>query len=1001
MNGFAPADALQSYRPLLLAMEAIGWLHMTGKASAEFLRDQGRQGTGYEYERWHERENPPFPWDDLLAWVKGRFGKIDAIQVAWPDMLTQFITKHGGSGARDRGMLGLLQAAHGITSGIEKNLPKSTSGYLEQDATHMWLSSAFGYSQRNLLADPPELLTVQGWNRLIEEIHRILAELKHLGEANTTDTGAWWIWREKAIGPESFLRKAFSSTLAETRLPNNDVTLWDQSYVAAALFKSAVAGAILEAEKFPWKDNQIKQTTRWRLLTVGIGADHYEARSVRIGDWLGAQQMIDDFFERVRRLVEVDVTVGALLYRDSATAVFSFPGERSDSGDGPGLDGNKWQSWLQERIDAIAQEFSLETPPYCRLSDSTRSLVPMVKEMRETRETLVVPLHRPWKISSEAADGHVCPVCLVRQNGNAKDKQAPCKACVERRRGRLDSWLGGKLGSDTIWLNELADANDRVALLTLNLDIEPWLGGDAVDSLRTQSIATWRRFNLLLGNIANPIEPSAPFEKLIAYVKSKLPSFDKGDAVLSSLQEGYKFEPDWKPFFDKIVEDRADAPNWDPNKSLLMTQWLVHQLFRKLPSPGRVHRFWHQAEEFFSELLQQFREISARDPNRWRVRRLVLKPDAQNTWRDRQVYDGRWRDEPISLLYHGDKKLFITSCNLARLLRAEESKESLRNAELSVKAEDDNNKECELKVADVRDDVGSLGVYHPIIPLEISPLRFRVLVPLEAASACVDLAVEAWEREFVRVWDRLPLRVGIVAFPQKLPFQAVIETARNIEESLESSCSKPWRVVERDMRDGVVALNFQRPDGGRELRTMPLRLPDGRADVFYPYLAVEDRSVRFPHDFQLPRGKVYRHASDLRPGDGIHVSPARIAALFMDSAIKRFDKVQPRPLSEWRRLRETWQLLDRAAPSTSALRGAWSTLAERQTAWRSPGSDWTPTHKQVWTDLARATLSDALGVNGAALDTLVAAAADGVLEQAIEWHLSVLKTKLREAGDGQ
>jgi hypothetical protein len=57
----------------------------------------------------------------------------------------------------------------------------------------------------------------------------------------------WLAWRESAIGKDSFIRRAFLSTLAETRLPNNDVTLWDQSYVAAALFKSAVARAAVQA----------------------------------------------------------------------------------------------------------------------------------------------------------------------------------------------------------------------------------------------------------------------------------------------------------------------------------------------------------------------------------------------------------------------------------------------------------------------------------------------------------------------------------------------------------------------------------------------------------------------------------------------------------------------------------------------------------------------------------------------------------------------------------
>ena len=106
----------------------------------------------------------------------------------------------------------------------------------------MWLSSPWGHPKRNLLADPPEILSPQGWRQLVSEIRRVLEELRGLGTQNAQDVASWKRWRESAIGERAFIRRAFLATLAETRLPNNDVTLWDQSYVAAALFKSAVAG---------------------------------------------------------------------------------------------------------------------------------------------------------------------------------------------------------------------------------------------------------------------------------------------------------------------------------------------------------------------------------------------------------------------------------------------------------------------------------------------------------------------------------------------------------------------------------------------------------------------------------------------------------------------------------------------------------------------------------------------------------------------------------------
>ncbi len=996
MPEFEPAKKLREHRPLLLAMEAVGWLHMAGKARAEFLREHGGQRTGYGDLRWHERESPPFPWDDLLQWVKAQFPTVDGANVGWPGTLTEFLTKHRG---RDAGMLGLLQAGHGMASGIEKNLPPATSEYLGQDITHMWLSSAFGQPVRNLLVDPPEVLTEPGWRQLLGEVRRILEELGTLGTANTADVGSWRRWRNSAIRPGSALRTAFSLTIAETRLPNNEVTLWDQSYVAAALFKSAVAGAILEGSGFPWASMDLKQTTRWRLLAVGTGTDHYEARAVRIGDWMGARAAIEAFFNDVCQLVEVDLAVGSLLYRDGSVCVFSFPGERSDGTAAAGLRPEKWQQWLEGEIEELAKGLGLETPPCCRISVPTRSLVPMVKEMRAAREALAVPVHRSWSISGSAAGGHVCPVCLVRRNGRANDKQRPCEVCQKRRRGRLDAWLDGKLDHDTIWVDEVADADGRVALLTLSLDLDPWLEGTRLDALRTQAIDEWRKFNPTLRSQRNPIDPSQPFTSVTAYVRGKLSQYDKNDPVLGSLQEGYRHENDWPTFFGKVVEDRSDAPRWDELDDEQRARWLIHQLFGKLASPGRIYRFWRQAEEFFSGLLAEFREVAAHESNRWRVRRLTLIPDQASAgagWQDREIYDGRLGDTPVSLLYRQNPQTFVTACNLARLLRAEEAAETLVGQEIILRGDD--RIERTLRVQQVN-DAGVLGAYCPVIPLELSPFRFRVLVPLEAASICLDRAIEAWNEQFGRVWDRLPLRAGVIAFPQKLPFQAVVEATRNVEARLDAK-RETWRVSARDARSGIVALTLERADGGTDLRTVPITLPDGRADVFYPYLAVEDRNVRFPRDFQHSDGQVYRHALDLRLGDGIRVQPARVATVFLDSTGRRFEHVAARPLAEWSRMREIWRIVERTAPSLTALHGAWAELVARQESWQSTDDGWMPGGRQAWRDLARAILADRLAVRGATLDTVAEAADDGTLAWALDWHLSVLKERVVEVTHG-
>lgn len=1013
MTGFKLPETLREHRPLLLTCEAIGWLHMTGKAKIDFLRDPEKNAG----KQWYQALQVPL--DQSFAWLDSHLqqayttwtlpGSPPTLANLLKSMFEDFAEKQS-----KKNLVGLLQAGHAMASGIEKNLPSATAKYLGQDATHMWLSTAFGHPVRNLLADPPELLTEAGWKRLLEQVRNLLTELEKLG-SNANDLDGWWRWREEAVGiePEGWLRQAFTSTLAETRLPNNDVTLFDQSYVAAALFKSAVAGAILEGDSFPWKiedksgkekaKDSLKQQTRWRILTIGIGADHYEARAVKIGDWTGARLALDEFFTKVRKLVEVDLAVGSLLYRDSEVCAFSFPGERFDH-DKQGYQGGnlqiaKWQSWLTEQIDGYALEAKLETPPYCKISEKpSRSLVGMTAEIRKAHETMAVPLHRDWQIpGQDSSDGHVCPVCLVRRSRLRADKQRPCDPCNTRRTHRLDKWLKGEFGSDSIWISEVADANDRVALITMNLDIEPWLDGTRLDALRTQAIPEWRRYNPILKDKPNPIDLSDCFNSLFQYIKGKLQCFDAEDPVLNSLHEGYQYEKDWPSFYSKIVEDRADSPQWDDIDESGRAGCLTHQLLRKLASPGRIYRFQRQTEDFFKDLLVKFREIAATNQNRWRVRRLVIKPDrngSTGSWEDRQTYSGRYGNAPISLLYRKEDNDFLTICNLARLLEPEDGKDYLSGASLDLKA-DDSMETKQLKVKSTKDAPEGLGVYHPVIPLELSPMRFRVLLPLEAASACVDQAVHAWSDQFARVWDRLPLRVGVVAFPRMTPFQAVIEAARNMEADLAVSEHKTWRVTGCETREGVTALSIKSLDHQQELlQTIPTRLSDGREDVFYPYLTVEDEKARFPLDFQHPDGRVFRHAKDLRDGDVVFVYPSIIETLFMDSARKRFEPLRHRQLTEWLRMRELWKLIGRYAPSQTALRGAWSEIIERREAWQGSDGTWLEGGKTAWLDFARAVFHEHLGVQGACLETLVEAAGNGLLEWSLEWHMSVLKTSV-------
>lgn len=890
-----------------------------------------------------------------------------------------------------------------MASGIEKNLPKNSSKYLGQDVTHMWLSSAYGKERRNLLIDPPDVLRDdEAWRSLLKKVEQLLIEIEILGRSGSNDIEQWWEMREKTIGQQGWLRKILSSTLAETRIPNNDVTLWDQSYIAASLFKSAAAGALLD-RKFEWTD--LKSQTQWRLLTIGIGSDHYESRAVRVGDWSGARKAIDLFFGEVQKFIEVELAVGSLLYRDDQVAVFSFPGQRLDGKSGFDDKMEKeLMKYIEIGVDRFAQLKSFETPPYIHLSNkSSRSLLIMSEEITLAKKTLATPIHRAWAIPEQTSEikGHVCPVCGVRYTGDYAQKEKPCPTCSDRRTGRFQDWVDSKLGGNTLWISEVADQNGRVAFLTLSLPVSRWLDGRNIDSLRAQAVTEWCRHNPKVTQYG--IQSDSAHGDLLKYIEEKLSkSLDQNDPILRILQDGYSHEKEgWEIFFAKIVEDRSGAPKWDELNVRERADWFLHQFFRKNASPGRAYRFWRNAEEFFEELLVKIQEISTKDENRWRVRRLVIQPDSQhnNAWKDGEIYNGQCAGIPITLIYRKDLGGFLTASNMGRWIDRAVTEnhlnEKLIGTTCNVKGENERMFRTFTinKVKEVKDH---LGVYHPVIPLELNPERFRILVPLNVLSECIDAAIESWNDQFARVWDRMPLRIAVVAFSQKTSFQAVFEAARNLESEVEKEGEEIWRVDSRDYQGGVVALHLVRPGGRKELKTIPVLLKDGRKDVFYPYIAVEDPQIRFPLDFRTPRGQVYRHVQDLRRGDGVKIAPSRIAMLFLEDMGKRFENFHVYPLSHWKELQDVWNLLLRLKPTTTALREVWKLMDGLKQRWMNPDGEWMEERKVAWLNLVRSLLREKLGAGGKLLDALVEAAEMDLLETALEWHMRVLKLKLEE-----
>nr|MBC8217985.1 CRISPR-associated protein Csx11 [Planctomycetota bacterium] len=262
------------------------------------------------------------------------------------------------------------------------------------------------------------------------------------------------------------LRELFLNALGDTRFPINEVTLWDWSYAVASLFKSELARRFLTGE---WRT---RDNLRWRLLRVNLDVLGLYAKATKNADLLGYQEAIGKACEAVKQLVEEEYPLGNEVYRDTAGIYFTFP----DRDLFPGL-----EQEIRRRVEAIEPELA----PRIVVDPSEPLKALLSSSHNKVRQELAQPmmsenLSPDWQMQwDNLPDGkwELCPVCRLRP---MREKREACEHCEGRRQSRIELWERDP--SKTIWLDEIADHNDRMALIVGKFGLDDWLSGDLVQT---------------------------------------------------------------------------------------------------------------------------------------------------------------------------------------------------------------------------------------------------------------------------------------------------------------------------------------------------------------------------------------------------------------------------------------------------------------------------------------------------------------------------------------
>lgn len=874
-------EKLVQHRKAILLAEIGAWLHMLGKYDWQFIKKQCGGNTSYKYQNFVSESIDQYP--QLLKLLDTRSSAyktiLSSLPITTPDSIGAFICDHRKTtDARDNELGNqltmLLVDAHGRGSNIEKS--ELRINFQGQSIPNIYLSTAFGYS-RNLTEDDYET----------NSLHELLDELlKMVSVSSETER-----WEDLQREIRHKLPLHFQNALAETRIPFNDVTLLDQTASTVAFFKAALAERVVDG---CWKQlmNNSTNQYKWRTLAIPFAGLTYLHTVSGISDLLGRKEILTTAQNAVQELLEITYPVGQEIYRDEQCSLFLVPDEENLL---------KWQNSKNQSLQDLIQQSICKATKGDILPDLENSLLP-----RGTRTLYTIgqqinlassanitsdvntntTIKKSWK---HAIEQQICTNCGLHPQGPS-DKASSrkiCDLCLKRRADRSKTWISNQF-NQTVWIDEVADINGRLALLVGSWDLTEWLDGTLVNSI----IAA----------------PDIDFKQLeqdcctsLGRTKKGHPQSFKGELQNLLIKHVRKqFNDQFRNYFDAIIQ-----PEWGHLAGSLKEETIAAIHFvRQNPSFARLRRIWETTQTFWQIVLDEKDAVG--NPILPTVdHRLEIIP------KDRekldlgfyQVYDLRLDNEvKLDVIWDPKNKRFVTCDNLEYLAKPEllgkPVNECLKGKlilEESSGYGSQNKKGEHITVEQVNKLENSS--YQPTIPILAEPRTFMALVPANRALDIMQAIKIKYEREMGKVRNRLPLHLGAVYFHRRTPLRAALDAGRRmLKYDLGALKDEIWTVTNVDSKpslpDGLaegtqqfnntVAVTIENADGRSLTWYVPAKMGDGTTDdKWYPYVFVPWDASGRQLVFKALRPKSdgtseecwLVHAVELYKGDQVYFTP--------------------------------------------------------------------------------------------------------------------------------
>ena len=356
-----------------------------------------------------------------------------------------------------------FRGCENINSGIDKGSPK------EQIQGKLWISNAFGGFIKEIE------------KKDFDESRKcfFIAFDEKAKEQNWYSSPNFTQIREFVLYE---LKNWYSNLLSDSRMPVNDVTLYDQAYMSASMFKATLTGILLNTKE---SKNYINnpQSIKWQILGVQYDKLALAEKGLKPAHIIWYREASKQVDEKVKEIIELEYALGNEIYRDESGIYFIVP---------EGIGNETLNDDLQELKDKILYAFNDvfkdEVYPHIGLTKPSRGTMNLTYLLDKAKENfLKADYSKKSQICVSGNEIGICQICksrLVKEKSD-EDEVPMCNICKERKKGRIDKWLENQNG-ETIWIDEIGQ-NGSVALIGLKFELKEWLNGDLLSSLLTRN----------------------------------------------------------------------------------------------------------------------------------------------------------------------------------------------------------------------------------------------------------------------------------------------------------------------------------------------------------------------------------------------------------------------------------------------------------------------------------------------------------------------------------